>query len=158
LETSSRELAEKEAREKRKFDEVDVITGEETESNVLQMNCKLYHFIGGAYKERGRGILRLNDWGHGAEDLSSRLVVRTQGTLTVMLNTKIWSGMSVQRASSKSVRLTASGADGAVAVYLVMGLQRDVDLLTMSLECRVRNAAKDPPVMPAVAKKAKAEA
>lgn len=46
LETSSRELAEKECREKRKFDEVEVITGEETESNVLQVRRRMDRWRG----------------------------------------------------------------------------------------------------------------
>lgn len=37
LAESSRELTEKEKSQKRKFDEVEVITGEENESNVLQV-------------------------------------------------------------------------------------------------------------------------
>lgn len=38
LAESSRELTEKEKNQKRKFDEVEVITGEENESNVLQVS------------------------------------------------------------------------------------------------------------------------
>lgn len=38
LEESSRELTEKEKSQKRKFDQVEVITGEENESNVLQVS------------------------------------------------------------------------------------------------------------------------
>lgn len=52
------------------------------------MNCKLYAWVNGTWQERGRGILRLNDWDAGQE-IHSRLVIRTQGTLTVMLNTKV---------------------------------------------------------------------
>lgn len=136
LAESSRELTEKENSQKRKFDQVEVITGEESESNVLQMNCKLYAWVSGSWQERGRGILRLNDWDAGQE-IHSRLVIRTQGTLTVMLNTKVWSDMSVERASSKSVRFTALDADGQPKIFLAMGSPKDVDLLYNSLEWRV---------------------
>ncbi|XP_071548016.1 uncharacterized protein [Panulirus ornatus] len=136
LEESSRELTEKEKSQKRKFDQVEVITGEENESNVLQMNCKLYAWVSGTWQERGRGILRLNDWDAGQE-IHSRLVIRTQGTLTVMLNTKVWAEMSVERASSKSVRFTALDADGQPKIFLAMGSPKDVDLLYNSLEWRV---------------------
>lgn len=69
-----------------------------------QMNCKLYAWVSGWWQERGRGILRLNDWDAGGQqsgaeaaggsggsgkEIRSRLVIRTQGTLTVMLNTKV---------------------------------------------------------------------
>lgn len=133
---SSRELSEREHANKRKFDEVEVITGEEAESNVLQMNCKLYAWNNGTYQERGRGLLRLNDWDAQGE-LHSRLVIRTQGTLTVMLNTKVWSEMSVERASPKSVRFTSLETDGQPKIYLVQGSPKDIDLLYNSLEWRV---------------------
>lgn len=136
LAETSRELTEKENSQKRKFDQVEVITGEESESNVLQMNCKLYAWVCGSWQERGRGILRLNDWDAGQE-IHSRLVIRTQGTLTVMLNTKVWAEMSVERASNKSVRFTALDADGQPKIFLAMGSPKDVDLLYNSLEWRV---------------------
>ena len=48
---------------KRKYDVVDVVTGEEEESNVFQVNVKLYIFDTDKknWVERGRGMLRLND-------------------------------------------------------------------------------------------------
>lgn len=41
LAESSRELTEKENSQKRKFDQVEVITGEESESNVLQVGISI---------------------------------------------------------------------------------------------------------------------
>ena len=48
---------------KRKYDVVDVVTGEEEESNVLKANVKLYIFDSEKknWVERGRGGIRLND-------------------------------------------------------------------------------------------------
>ena len=47
---------------KRKYDEVEVITGEENEHNVLHMSGKLYIFHKPkGWLEKGRGELRLND-------------------------------------------------------------------------------------------------
>ena len=48
---------------KRKYDVVDVVTGEEEESNVLKANVKLYIFDSDKknWVERGRGVIRLND-------------------------------------------------------------------------------------------------
>ncbi|NWX71562.1 RNB3L protein, partial [Alca torda] len=45
------------------LDKVEVITGEEAEHNVLQINCKLFVFnkLSLTWIERGRGSLRLND-------------------------------------------------------------------------------------------------
>ncbi|KPP63332.1 hypothetical protein Z043_118420, partial [Scleropages formosus] len=45
------------------LEKVEVITGEESESNVLQIQCKLFVFdkTSQSWVERGRGLLRLND-------------------------------------------------------------------------------------------------
>ena len=47
-------------------------------------------------------------------------VMRTQGSLRVILNTKIWAGMNVERASTKAIRITATDVDQAVRVFLIM--------------------------------------
>ncbi|XP_035212434.1 ran-binding protein 3-like isoform X1 [Stegodyphus dumicola] len=122
---------------KRKFDEVTVITGEEEESNVLQINCKLFAFdkINMNWQERGRGILRLNDREHKGH-LHSRVVMRTQGSLRVVLNTKVWAGMSVEHPSQKTVRLTAFDPQG-VKVFLVMAQPKDAEQLFNALDWRV---------------------
>ena len=46
---------------KRKYDEVEVTTGEENECNVIHTRAKLYFFENSNWVERGRGQLRLND-------------------------------------------------------------------------------------------------
>ena len=47
-------------------------------------------------------------------------VMRTQGSLRLILNTKVFPGMTVMRASQKSVRLTATDGDEGVKVFLLM--------------------------------------
>lgn len=47
------------------------------------------------------------------------LVMRSQGSLRVILNTKIWTGMTVERASQKTVRITAADGDG-IKVFLIV--------------------------------------
>ena len=47
--------------QKRKYDEVEVTTGEENECNVIHTRAKLYFFENSNWVERGRGQLRLND-------------------------------------------------------------------------------------------------
>ena len=57
---------------KRKFDEVEVITGEENEHNVLHMSAKLYIFDKNkSWLEKGRGELRLNDLSVAAANASN---------------------------------------------------------------------------------------
>lgn len=94
LSESAREYEESRAAVKRKFEEVEVITGEEGETNVLQVGCKLFSFdkASGNWQERGQGNLRLNDFEvkDGKESYTqSRLVFRTVGGLRVILNTKV---------------------------------------------------------------------
>lgn len=93
LSESAREYEESRA-VKRKFEEVEIITGEEGETNVLQVSCKLFSFdkASGSWQERGQGNLRLNDFEvkDGSESYTqSRLVFRTVGGLRVILNTKV---------------------------------------------------------------------
>ena len=53
---------------------------------TLADDCK--HILG-TWIERGRGTLRLNDKQLDNHALQSRLVMRTQGCLRVILNTKV---------------------------------------------------------------------
>lgn len=89
LSESAREYEESRAN-KRKYEEVEVITGEEQEANILNISCKLFSFdkASGSWQERGRGILRLNDF-QTNDHTGSRLVFRTTGSLRVILNTKV---------------------------------------------------------------------
>ncbi|XP_034469638.1 ran-binding protein 3b isoform X1 [Hippoglossus hippoglossus] len=123
------------------LEKVDVKTGEESESNVLQMQCKLYVFekTAQSWIERGRGLLRLNDMASTDDgSLQSRLVMRTQGSLRLILNTKLWPQMQVDKASEKSVRITAMDTeDQGVKVFLISGSSKDVGQLASALHHRI---------------------
>nr|CAG4644832.1 EOG090X078K [Leptodora kindtii] len=137
LTDSARELEEARAA-KRKYDEVAVVTGEEDEQNALQVYGKLFTFdkVQGTWIERGRGTLRLNDKKLDNGIVQSRLVMRTQGSLRVILNTKVWPDMTVDKASSKSVRLTALDGD-QIRVFLLMASLKDTETLFNALEWRL---------------------
>lgn len=137
LTDSARELQEARAA-KRKYDEVAVITGEEDEQNALQVYGRLFTFdkVQGTWIERGRGTLRLNDKQLENEALQSRLIMRTQGSLRVILNTKIWSDMTVDKASTRSIRLTAVDGD-QIRVFLLMASLKDTETLFNALEWRL---------------------
>lgn len=123
------------------LEKVDVKTGEESESNVLQMQCKLYVFekTAQSWIERGRGLLRLNDMASTDDgSLQSRLVMRTQGSLRLILNTKLWPQMQVDKASEKSVRITAMDTeDQGVKVFLISGSSKDIGQLAAALHHRI---------------------
>ncbi|NXM93814.1 RANB3 protein, partial [Sylvia borin] len=142
---------------------VEVITGEEAESNVLQIQCKLFVFdkISQSWVERGRGLLRLNDMASTDDGtLQSRLVMRTQGSLRLILNTKLWAQMQIDKASEKSIRITAMDTeDQGVKVFLISASSKDTGQLYAALHHRilalrsrveqeqeVKNAAPEPEV------------
>ena len=63
--------------------------------------------------ERGRGQLRLNDLRVSAENsdeapqITSRIIMRTVGSLRVILNSKIYPEMTIEKPTDKNIRLTA---------------------------------------------------
>ncbi|XP_018100408.1 RAN binding protein 3 L homeolog isoform X1 [Xenopus laevis] len=123
------------------LEKVEVITGEESESNVLQIQCKLFVFdkVSQSWVERGRGLLRLNDMAS-TEDglLQSRLVMRTQGSLRLILNTKLWAQMQIDKASEKSIRITAMDTeDQGVKVFLISASSKDTGQLFAALHHRI---------------------
>lgn len=149
---------------KRKYDVVDVVTGEEEESNVLQANVKMYLFDTEKrnWTERGRGVIRLNDDpvstpGH----LKSRLVMRTVGSLRVVLNTKLWPNMVCEKANEKNVRISAM-EENEVKIFLIACSPKDADKLFTALEYRISQLKADteadtgPPPEKKVAKDAEA--
>ncbi|XP_041698417.1 ran-binding protein 3 isoform X2 [Coregonus clupeaformis] len=123
------------------LEKVDVRTGEESESNVLQVQCKLFVFdmTAQSWIERGRGLLRLNDMASTDDgSLQSRLVMRTQGSLRLILNTKLWPQMQVDKASEKSVRITAMDTeDQGVKVFLISASSKDTGQLAAALHHRI---------------------
>ncbi|XP_051894142.1 ran-binding protein 3b isoform X6 [Pristis pectinata] len=136
---------------------VEVITGEEAESNVLQIQCKLFVFdkTSQSWVERGRGLLRLNDMASGDDGaLQSRLVMRTQGSLRLILNTKLWAQMQIDKASEKSIRITAMDAeDQGVKVFLISASSKDAGQLYAALHHRIlalRSRSEQEPEPPCI--------
>ncbi|NXR69979.1 RNB3L protein, partial [Rhadina sibilatrix] len=127
--------------EKILLDKVEVITGEETEHNVLQINCKLFVFnkLSLTWTERGRGSLRLNDTSsnkHGM--LKSRLIMRNQGSLRLILNTQLWEQMVIKRANRKSLCFTATDqGDHSVQVFLTQASSKDTEHLYAAIHHRL---------------------
>ena len=46
--------------------------------------------------------------------------MRTQGSLRVVLNTKVWPAMTIERASPKSIRISAMDPEEGVKICLIM--------------------------------------
>lgn len=51
------------------------------------------------------------------------LVMRTQGSLRVVLNTKLWPSMTLEKGNEKSLRITAMDTDKDIKIYLIMVIE-----------------------------------
>lgn len=136
LEEAARKYEESRGALKRKFDEVETITGEEDERNIVEVTCKLFAFAKSNWEERGHGMLRLND----KDNKESRVVFRQSGNLRVLINTQVWSGMIADQSSQKSLRLTAMDNNGQVGVFLVMSRPDIIAKLHKELTKRIQTA------------------
>jgi Ran-binding protein 3 len=121
--------------------DVVVSTGEENERNVLHINCKLYIYDKETsnWIERGQGQLRLNDPAREA-DGKSRIIIRTSGTLRLLLNTQIWEGLDLKVASDrKCLRLIAPDElnDHKMHVFMIKCPSQD-DASKLNREIRMR--------------------
>jgi hypothetical protein len=122
--------------EKRKYE---AITGEEDECNVLQIHCKLYAWESkeGNWKEKGKGSLRLNDKKTEDHKLCSRLVMRTTGSLKVILNSSIVVGMKNERNNEHCLSFT-----NIEGLYMVKGRENDMEQLHSAIDYRLRELSK----------------
>ncbi|XP_058057481.1 ran-binding protein 3 [Anopheles bellator] len=136
LEEAARRYEESRGALKRKYEEVETITGEEDERNVVEIACKLFAFAKSNWEERGHGMLRLND----KDNNESRVVFRQSGNLRVLINTKVWSGMIAEQPSQKSLRLTAIDSTGQIKVFLVMSRPEVITKLHRELTKRIETA------------------
>lgn len=120
---------------------VQLFTGEEKESNVVQLTCRLFVLEKGtpSWTERGRGVLRLNDLASGTKrGLQSRIVMRHQGSLKVILNTKLWSHTHLRRPARRNLQVTATDVETqAVRVFLIQASARDVARLYVAIHHRL---------------------
>lgn len=90
----------------KEFKEAKVQTGEENERELFRARAKLYNLETGEngtarWKERGVGGLKLNLH---LENEKARLLMRTEATLKVILNTPIFEGFRFDRATERSLR------------------------------------------------------
>ncbi|XP_022349008.1 ran-binding protein 3-like isoform X3 [Enhydra lutris kenyoni] len=123
------------------LEKIDVVTGEEAEHNVLKINCKLFIFnkTTQSWTERGRGTLRLNDTASSdCGTFQSRLIMRNQGSLRLILNSKLWAQMEIQRANHKNLRITATDLeDYSIKVFLIQASAKDIGCLYAAIHHRL---------------------
>ncbi|XP_058535979.1 ran-binding protein 3-like [Ochotona princeps] len=123
------------------LEKIDVLTGEEAEHNVLKVNCKLFIFNKAtqSWTERGRGTLRLNDTASSdCGTLQSRLIMRNQGSLKLILNSRLWAKMKIERANHKNLRITATDLqEYSIKVFLIQSSVKDTGYLYTAIHHRL---------------------
>lgn len=114
--------------------------------NVMSINAKCYQFCAEKknWMERGNGLLRLNDedgGGDASNFSNSRLIMRGNATHRLILNTPLWSTMSLDKAGKKAIRLSAKHFEnGEVYIYLVKTAnEKDITSLYHAIEFRIRD-------------------
>ncbi|KAB5543308.1 hypothetical protein PHYPO_G00077560 [Pangasianodon hypophthalmus] len=121
--------------------QVQIFTGEENESNVVQLTCKLFVLERGthSWSERGRGVLRLNDLQTKHKGcLQSRMVMRHQGSLKLILNTKLYPHTHLRRPARRNLQVTATDLEThSVRVFLVQASARDIARLYVAIHHRL---------------------
>lgn len=121
--------------------QVEAHTGEEEESVVYHARAKLYLLEGGAnWKERGVGVVKVNvHSGTGA----GRLLMRTEATLHVILNTPLFPGFAVDRAADRAVRFTGLSLEDVkknVSYLLRFSVKDDAAGLVDAISSHVKGA------------------
>lgn len=147
-ETDSKDTPKKqfgEDRDECKLELVDVKTGEENETSIIETMAKLFYFDQKSkkYVERGAGKLRLLDPKPTDDNKylfhSSRLTMRGQGTHRLILNTLIWSKMCFEKTHSpNTLRMSAKHWEtGEIGIYLLRCNEKIANELFKAIDYRL---------------------
>jgi len=98
-------------------------TGEEGETQVFLARGKLFALdkVENKWRERGVGGVKLNQ----SKEGSTRLVMRMEATLRLLLNVALWPSMVVQKAGEKGVKFLAKEKEELIS-YLVQFGKPDI--------------------------------
>eukprot|EP01097_Dermamoeba_algensis_P003454 TRINITY_DN2404_c0_g1_i1.p1 TRINITY_DN2404_c0_g1~~TRINITY_DN2404_c0_g1_i1.p1 ORF type:complete len:385 (-),score=167.67 TRINITY_DN2404_c0_g1_i1:106-1260(-) len=110
-----------------------VVTGEEEEEQVFNVRSKLYGLDKeeNKWKERGVGHLKINV----SKDKKARLVMRTDASLKLILNSKVYSTMPCSMRDEKSVLFVGTENEGKPAQFLVkFGRKEEASLFLSTVE------------------------
>jgi len=124
-------------------DEVQVTTGEEGEENVIHIACKLhlYDVTQNKWLERGNATLRVNDRALDGGVKETRIVGRINGNQRVLLNSKIWPEMLLEKATSKRIKISALNPDVTIPhQFLITASESSISELFDILEERLITA------------------
>ncbi|KAJ9190125.1 hypothetical protein P3X46_001355 [Hevea brasiliensis] len=90
--------------------EVPVETGEENERVVFSADSVLFEFFNGAWKERGKGELKINVSTSGTE--RARLLMRARGNYRLILNASLYPDMKLTNMDKRGVTFACMNSTG----------------------------------------------
>uniref|UniRef100_A0A915CGC7 RanBD1 domain-containing protein n=1 Tax=Parascaris univalens TaxID=6257 RepID=A0A915CGC7_PARUN len=101
-------------------EEVDISTGEENEVNVCHVMCKLHSFelTSKSWHDRGMGSLRINRCDESTSP-QYRIVGRITGNQRVMLNSRIFADMVLEKVSTRRLKFSATTPDSELPVLFL---------------------------------------
>jgi Ran-binding protein 3 len=79
----------------------EIETGEEGEENVFSCNATLFVFESKQWKERGKGLIKIN---LSRDKKGARVIMRQQGNLKLLLNANLWDKMKISKMEGTTVR------------------------------------------------------
>mmetsp|Transcript_20971 Transcript_20971/g.85488 ORF Transcript_20971/g.85488 Transcript_20971/m.85488 type:complete len:373 (-) Transcript_20971:1777-2895(-) len=119
----------------KKLPESAVSNGEEMEQAEFRSKAKLYELEGSEkvqWKERGVGQLKLNI---GKDSKSARLIMRSEGSLRLILNANLYEEIRLEKANERSVRFSAFDEDMKPTNYLIrLPLKEDLSRLLAAVD------------------------
>lgn len=102
-----------------------VETGEEEEITFFSSKSKLFNFLDGEWKERGIGTFKLNGRKSSTdpEKIFSRMIMRADGNMRVMLNSSLFRGMNYGDSKNEcptSKQILLAGVENGRTVPLLL--------------------------------------
>lgn len=124
--------------------EVPVETGEENEKPVFVADSVLFEYLGGSWKERGKGELKVNVSTSGTA--KARLVMRTRGNYRLILNASLYPDMKLTDMEKRGVTFACvnsigDGKDGLSTIALRF---KDASIVDEFRACVTEHKVKNP--------------
>lgn len=124
--------------------EVPLETGEENEKPVFVADSVLFEYLGGSWKERGKGELKVNVPTTGTG--KARLVMRTRGNYRLILNASLYPDMKLTDMEKRGVTFAcvnsiSDGKDGLSTFALRF---KDASIVDEFRACVIEHKSKNP--------------
>jgi Ran-binding protein 3 len=116
-----------------------VETGEEEEITYFSSKSKLFNFLDGEWKERGIGTFKLNGRKSSTdpEKIYSRMIMRADGNMRVMLNSSLFRGMNYGDSKNEcptTKQILLAGVENGRTVPLLLRVSTSPSLRSLSMQ------------------------